>query len=169
MWKHCIFITLFYRAQIERENKDIRLEKIRVKAAEQRETVLQSIKLVVLSVSFTCSLNLPRFSPILIQSYSILFPCFRFSFWTLLFFISLSPILWSWSQFLQASNNSPLGLLTVLFLHLFSSPALQWMSTFVPLSPSQLQPLLSLPISTKSPIQSCITGLVIIKFWPCSP
>ncbi|KAM7443168.1 ATPase AAA domain-containing protein 3-B [Porites harrisoni] len=32
------------KAQIERENKDIRLEKIRVKAAEQRETVLQSIK-----------------------------------------------------------------------------------------------------------------------------
>ena len=38
-------------------------------------------------------------------------------------------MLWSWSQFLQASNNSPLGLLTVLLLHLFSSPALQWMST----------------------------------------
>lgn len=32
------------KAKIERENKDIRLEKIRVKAAEQRETVLQSIK-----------------------------------------------------------------------------------------------------------------------------
>lgn len=141
MWKHCTFITLFYRAQIERENKDIRLEKIRVKAAEQRETVLQSIKLVVLSVPFTFSLNLPRFSPILTaQSYSILFPHFRVAFWTLLFCISLSPILWSWSQFLQASNNSPLGLLTVLFLHHFSSPALQWMSTFVPLSPSQLQP-----------------------------
>ena len=141
MWKHCTFIAPFYRAQIERENKDIRLEKIRVKAAEQRETVLQSIKLVVLSVPFTCSLNLPRFSPILAtQSYSILFPHFRVSFWTLLFCISLSPILWSWSQFLQASNNSPLGLLTVLLLHLFSSPALQRMSTFVSLSSSQLQP-----------------------------
>ena len=34
----------YFRAKIERENKDIRLEKIRVKAAEQRETVLQSIK-----------------------------------------------------------------------------------------------------------------------------
>ncbi|XP_020616979.1 ATPase family AAA domain-containing protein 3-like [Orbicella faveolata] len=32
------------KAKIERENKDIKLEKIRVKAAEQRETVLQSIK-----------------------------------------------------------------------------------------------------------------------------
>lgn len=36
----------YFRAKIERENKDIRLEKIRVKAAEQRETVLQSIKWV---------------------------------------------------------------------------------------------------------------------------
>ena len=61
MCKHCNFITLFYRAQIERENKDIRLEKIRVKAAEQRETVLQSIKLVVLSIPFTSFLNLPVF------------------------------------------------------------------------------------------------------------
>eukprot|EP00794_Sanderia_malayensis_P015334 gene15334-16911_t len=32
------------QAQIERENKDIRLEQIRLKATEQRETVLQSIK-----------------------------------------------------------------------------------------------------------------------------
>ncbi|XP_074625363.1 ATPase family AAA domain-containing protein 3-like [Acropora palmata] len=32
------------KAKIERENRDIKLEKIRVKAAEQRETVLQSIK-----------------------------------------------------------------------------------------------------------------------------
>lgn len=32
------------KAKIERENKDIRMEQIRLKAAEQRETVLQSIK-----------------------------------------------------------------------------------------------------------------------------
>ena len=141
MWKHCTFITLFYRAQIERENKDIRLEKIRVKAAEQRETVLQSIKLVVLSIPFTCFLYLPGFSPILItQSYSTLSPHFHVSFWTLLFFISLSPLSWSWSPFPQAFNNSPLVLLTVLSLHLFSSPTLWCMSTFLPLSPSQLQP-----------------------------
>jgi len=38
---------LNFRAKIERENKDIKLEKIRVKAAEQRETVLQSIKWVL--------------------------------------------------------------------------------------------------------------------------
>ena len=37
-------VLLFVRAKIERENRDIKLEKIRVKAAEQRETVLQSIK-----------------------------------------------------------------------------------------------------------------------------
>ena len=37
-------IFIFLRAKIERENRDIKLEKIRVKAAEQRETVLQSIK-----------------------------------------------------------------------------------------------------------------------------
>ena len=143
-----------------------------MKAAEQRETVLQSIKLVVLSVPFTCCLNLPRFSPILTaQSYSILFPHFRVAFWTLLFCISLSPVLWSWSQFLQAFNNSPLGLLTVLFLHHFSSPALQWMSTLIctPLTKPAPAPLLSLSISTKSPIQSSMTGIVIIKFRPCSP
>ena len=73
VWKHCTFITLFYRAQIERENKDIRLEKIRVKAAEQRETVLQSIKLVVLSIPFICFLNLPRFFPILILHSLVVF------------------------------------------------------------------------------------------------
>eukprot|EP00112_Aurelia_sp_Birch-Aquarium-sp1_P013314 Seg282.9 transcript_id=Seg282.9/GoldUCD/mRNA.D3Y31 product="ATPase family AAA domain-containing protein 3-A" protein_id=Seg282.9/GoldUCD/D3Y31 len=32
------------QAQIERENKDVRLEQIRLKATEQRETILQSIK-----------------------------------------------------------------------------------------------------------------------------
>ena len=37
-------VLLFVRAKIERENRDIKLEKIRVKAAEQGETVLQSIK-----------------------------------------------------------------------------------------------------------------------------
>ena len=37
-------VLLFVRAKMERENRDIKLEKIRVKAAEQRETVLQSIK-----------------------------------------------------------------------------------------------------------------------------
>ena len=73
MWKHCNFITLFYRAQIERENKDIRLEKIRVKAAEQRETVLQSIKLVVLSIPFTCFLKLPSFPPFLLHSVIVFF------------------------------------------------------------------------------------------------
>ena len=39
----CKFINDF-RAAIERENKDVRLEQIRVQAHEQRETVLQSIK-----------------------------------------------------------------------------------------------------------------------------
>ena len=73
MCKHCNFITLFYRAQIERENKDIRLEKIRVKAAEQRETVLQSIKLVVLSIPFTSFLNLPSFPPFLLHSVIVFF------------------------------------------------------------------------------------------------
>ena len=37
-------VLLFVRAKIELENRDIKLEKIRVKAAEQGETVLQSIK-----------------------------------------------------------------------------------------------------------------------------
>ena len=32
------------RAKIERENRDIRLEQIRVEAAEKRQTVLESIK-----------------------------------------------------------------------------------------------------------------------------
>jgi len=32
------------RAQMERENKDINLEKIRLKAAERRKTVLESIQ-----------------------------------------------------------------------------------------------------------------------------
>ena len=43
----CIFINdlfICHRAAIERENKDVRLEQIRVQAHEQRETVLQSIK-----------------------------------------------------------------------------------------------------------------------------
>ena len=168
MWKHCNFITLFYRAQIERENKDIRLEKIRVKAAEQRETVLQSIKLVVLSISFTCFLNLPRFFPILTtQSYSILFPCFRVSFWTLLFFISLSPILWSWS--LQQLSS---WLVNSVIFAPFLQPRLsenEYICT--PLTKTAPVPLLCLPISSKSLIQSCMTVVVIIviKFRPCSP
>ena len=37
-------LFLYFRAQIERENKDIRLEQIRLKAVEQRETILQSLK-----------------------------------------------------------------------------------------------------------------------------
>ena len=140
MWKHCTFIAPFYRAQIERENKDIRLEKIRVKAAEQRETVLQSIKLVVLSISFICFLNLPRFVPFLTtQSYSILFPCFCVSFFIIIFHLLVSSLL-IWIQFLPSSNNSPLGLLTVLSLHLFSSPTLRCKNTTVPLSPSHTSP-----------------------------
>ena len=35
---------IVFRAKIERENKDLYLEQIRLKAAEQRDTVLQSIK-----------------------------------------------------------------------------------------------------------------------------
>lgn len=35
------------RAKSERENKDIHLEQIRVRAAEQRKTILESIQLVI--------------------------------------------------------------------------------------------------------------------------
>ena len=46
-WSLVDFECFHYRAAIERENKDVRLEQIRLKATEQRETVLQSIKYVV--------------------------------------------------------------------------------------------------------------------------
>ena len=49
-------IVIFLRAKIERENRDIKLEKIRVKAAEQRETVLQSIKWVAMKTQ-SCVTN----------------------------------------------------------------------------------------------------------------
>ena len=70
----------FCRARIEREDKDIRLEKLRVKAAEQRETVLQSIMLVVLSFPFIRFLNLPRFFPIILYytAFSSSFSMFLF-------------------------------------------------------------------------------------------
>jgi hypothetical protein len=35
---------LNFRAKIERENRDIRLEQIKVEAAERRQTILESIK-----------------------------------------------------------------------------------------------------------------------------
>jgi hypothetical protein len=37
-------LLLNFRAKIERENRDIRLEQIKVEAAERRQTVLESIK-----------------------------------------------------------------------------------------------------------------------------
>ena len=37
-------IALSYRTRMERENQDLALEQIRLKAAEQRVTVLESIK-----------------------------------------------------------------------------------------------------------------------------
>ena len=37
-------LSLNFRAKIERENRDIRLEQIKVEAAERRQTVLESIK-----------------------------------------------------------------------------------------------------------------------------
>ena len=122
MWKHCTFITLFYRAQIERENKDIRLEKIRVKAAEQRETVLQSIKLVVLSIPFTCFLYLPRFFPILILHSSIEFfpPISMFLFKHYYF---SSPCLLSLD--LEASSSSLQQLSSWLVNSVISAPFLQ--------------------------------------------
>ena len=36
------------KAQIDRENKDITMEQIRLKAAERRKTVLESIQLVLI-------------------------------------------------------------------------------------------------------------------------
>lgn len=40
-------LSLSFRAKIERENRDIRLEQIKVEAAERRQTVLESIKYVI--------------------------------------------------------------------------------------------------------------------------
>ena len=39
-----IISSIIIRAKIERENRDLNLEKIRVKAAENRVTVLESVK-----------------------------------------------------------------------------------------------------------------------------
>ncbi len=44
------YLFLHFRGVIERENKDIRLEQIRLQATEHRETVLQSLKYVKIFV-----------------------------------------------------------------------------------------------------------------------